>query len=165
MTTIYTVGHSRHMAEHFAKLLGQQQIATLVDVRSHPASKWAPQFGKAALAELLTLHAIQYVFLGRELGGRPDGAEFYGEDGAVDYGRRAEAPAFKAGIQRLVELARERRIAILCAEEDPSRCHRRLLVTPALQRAGVSVVHIRGDGRVEPDDGPHAASPQLGLFR
>jgi uncharacterized protein (DUF488 family) len=69
MTTIYTVGHSRHMAEHFAKLLGEQQIATLVDVRSHPASKWAPQFGKAALAELLTSHAIQYVFLGPATGG------------------------------------------------------------------------------------------------
>jgi uncharacterized protein (DUF488 family) len=165
MTTIYTVGHSRHTAEHFAKLLGDQQIATLVDVRSHPASKWAPRFGKAALAQMLGTKAIEYVFLGRELRGRPDGAEFYGADGGVDYARRAEAPDFKAGIDRLLGLARERATAILCAEEDPGRCHRRLLVTPALRRAGVTVVHIRGDGRVEPDDGPHAASPQLGLFR
>jgi hypothetical protein len=47
---------------------------------------------------------------------------------------------------------------------EPS-CHPRLLVTSVLQRAGVSVVHIRGDGSVEPDDGPHAASPQPCLFR
>jgi hypothetical protein len=119
MTTIYTVGHSRHTAEHFAKLLTEQQIATLVDVRSHPASKWAPQFGKAALAQMLGTKAIEYVFLGRELGGRPDGAEFYGADGAVDYPRRAEAPDFKTGIDRVVGLARERATAILCAEEDP----------------------------------------------
>jgi uncharacterized protein (DUF488 family) len=165
MTTIYTLGHSRHTAQHFAKLLGDQQIATLVDVRSHPASKWSPQFGKAALAKMLGTKEIEYVFLGRELGGRPEGAAFYGADGRVDYARRAEAPDFEAGIDRLLELARQRTTAILCAEEDPARCHRRLLVTPALRRAGATVVHIRGDGRVEPDDGPNAASPQLGLFR
>lgn len=165
MTTIYTVGHSRHTAEHFARLLGDQQVTTLVDVRSHPASKWAPQFGKAALVQMLATKAIEYVFLGRELGGRPAGAEFYGADRAVDYARRAEAPDFKAGIDRLVGLARQRVTSILCAEEDPGRCHRRLLVTPALRRAGVTVVHIRGDGRLEPDGAAASSSPQLGLFK
>jgi uncharacterized protein (DUF488 family) len=166
MTTIFTVGHSRHTAEHFTSLLRAHEIERLVDVRSHPASRWAPQFGKAALAQTLGIHAIEYVFLGRELGGRPDGAEFYGVDGAVDYARRAEAPDFKVGLERLVELARERATAILCAEEDPSRCHRRLLVAPALRRAGITVVHIRSDGHLEPDDDvAPAASPQLGLFR
>jgi hypothetical protein len=48
MTTIYSIGHSRHAAEHFVALLRAPEIALLVDVRSHPASKWAPQFGKAA---------------------------------------------------------------------------------------------------------------------
>jgi uncharacterized protein (DUF488 family) len=166
MTTIFTIGHSRHTAEHFTSLLRAHEIERLVDVRSHPASKWAPQFGKAALALRLATHAVEYVFLGRELGGRPDGAEFYGADGAVDYARRAEAPDFKVGIERLVEFARERATAILCAEEDPGRCHRRLLVAPALRRAGVTVVHIRGDARLEPDDEvAPAASPQLELFR
>ncbi|HKQ68820.1 MAG TPA: DUF488 domain-containing protein, partial [Polyangiaceae bacterium] len=145
-------------------LLRAQEIALLVDVRSHPSSKWAPQFGKAALAQALADHAIEYVFLGRELGGRPDGAEFYRPDGAVDYDRRAQASDFKAGVEQLVALAPERRTAIMCAEEDPSRCHRRRLVTPALQRAGVAVVHVRGDGRLEPEDAAPPPSPQLGLF-
>jgi len=79
--------------------------------------------------------------------------------------RRAAASDFKAGIERLAVLARERRTAILCAEEDPARCHRRLLVAPALRRAGVAVVHIRGDARLEPDDGDAASTRQLGLFR
>ncbi len=165
MITLYTIGHSRHGAEHFAGLLRANQIALLADVRSHPASKWAPQFGKAALARMLGTLAIDYVFLGRELGGRPAGTEYYGPDGTVDYARRAEAPDFVAGIARLVELAPERKTAILCAEEDPARCHRRLLVTPALRRMGVTVVHVRGDGRLEPDDGDTPSSPQLGLFR
>src|SRR5688572_27402008 len=162
MTTIYSIGHSRHPAEHFVGILRAQEIALLVDVRSHPASRWAPQFGKAALAQALANHAIEYLFSGRELGGRPDGAEYYRSDGAVDYDRRAQAPDFKAGVERLVALARARRTAIMCAEEDPARCHRRLLVTPALERAGVTVVHLRGDGRLEPEQAP---SPQLGLFR
>jgi uncharacterized protein (DUF488 family) len=165
MTTIFTIGHSRHAAERFAELLRAQEIAVLVDVRSHPASKWAPQFGKAALAQMLASQAIEYVFLGRGLGGRPDGAEYYRSDGGVDYDRRAQAPDFVAGVEQLAALASDRRTAIMCAEEDPDRCHRRLLVTPALRRAGVSVVHLRGDGRLEPDDAAPPPSPQLGLFR
>ena len=162
--TIFTIGHSRHAAEHFASLLRANAIARLVDVRSHPASKWAPHFGKVTLSQLLHRHGIDYVFLGRELGGRPAGAEYHREGGAIDYARRADAPDFKAGIERLVSLAAERRTVILCAEEDPSRCHRRLLVAPALWRAGASVVHIRGDASVECDDEPGAGSAQLGLF-
>jgi uncharacterized protein (DUF488 family) len=164
-TTIFTIGHSRHPAEHFASLLHANTIARLVDVRSHPVSKWAPHFGKVALSQWLDRHGIDYVFLGRELGGRPDGAEYRRQGGAVDYARRAEAPDFTAGIERLVSLAAGRRTVILCAEEDPSRCHRRLLVAPALRRAGVSVVHIRGDGSVERDDDADAGLAQLGLFR
>ena len=163
MTTVYTLGHSRHQAERFAELLHSHAIERLADVRSHPSSKWSPQFAKAALSAQLRARGIDYVFLGRELGGRPDGAQFYTADGHVDYVRRAQAADFLAGIERLIELARERRTVILCAEEDPSHCHRRRLVTPALQRAGISVVHVRGDGRLEPDTG--AAGPaQLGLF-
>ncbi len=165
MTTIHTVGHSRHPIEHFVALLRAQGIAVLVDVRSHPASKWAPQFAKAALAQTLAAQAIDYVFLGRELGGRPEGAAFYRSDGSVDHDRRAQAPDFQAGVDRLVALAGERSVAIMCAEEDPGRCHRRLLITPELARRGLTVLHLRGDGRVEPEATLAAPSPQLGLFR
>ncbi len=167
-TTIFTIGHSRHAAEHFASLLRTHAIVRLVDVRSQPSSKWAPHFGKDALARTLDARAIDYVFLGKELGGRPEDAAFYREDGTVDYARRAEAPDFEVGIARLVELARDRRTAILCAEEDPARCHRRLLVAPALRRAGLAVVHVRGDGRVEPEsadaDATRSQLTQLDLF-
>lgn len=163
MVTVYTLGHSRHSAEHFSELLRGHQLERLADVRSHPSSKWSPQFGKAALSAQLRAGGIDYVFLGRELGGRPEGAQFYTADGQLDTARRARASDFLAGIERLIELASERRTVILCAEEDPAHCHRRRLVTPALQRAGIRVAHIRGDGRLEPD--ASAASPaQLGLF-
>lgn len=164
MTTIFTIGHSNHPAEHFVDLLRQHGIATLADVRSLPYSRWAPQFRKEALARSLGDARIEYVFLGRELGGRPDGAEFYTADGKVDYARRALAVDFQAGIAQLLELVRSRPTAIMCAEEDPGRCHRRLLVTPALVERGIVVDHIRGDGRLESEGAVQEGAPQLRLF-
>jgi len=149
--TVHTIGHSSHPLGRFVALLRRHGIATLVDVRSHPHSRWAPQFRKSALSRSVAAEGIVYVFLGRELGGRP-GAEYHDEQGHVDYGRRARAPDFQAGVDRLVEIAHRSPTAIMCAEEDPSRCHRRLLVAPALLRRSVAVLHIRGDGRVQPDE-------------
>ena len=162
MTAIFTIGHSRHAEDRFVALLRGAGVTRVVDVRSHPASKWAPHFGKAALARWLAAAGIDYAFLGRALGGRPDGADFYRPDGTVDHPRRAAAPDFQAGLDRLIELAGARPTAILCAEEDPARCHRRRLIAPALAARGVTVRHLRGDGRLEPDAGGPA---QLSLFR
>ena len=164
MITIFTIGHSRHTAEQFVALLRAHAIEQLVDVRSQPHSKWAPHFDKAALARCLGDHHVEYVFLGRQLGGRPDSRTFYRMDGTVDYGLRAIAPDFVDGISRLVTLAQCRRTVVLCAEEDPSYCHRRLLVAPALARSGAAVVHVRGDGRLEPEPDPLAVATQLDLF-
>lgn len=165
--TIFTVGHSRHAPERFLALLRSHSIRRLVDVRSQPQSKWASHFNRNAFELLLVDSCIDYVFLGRQLGGRPDDRAVYREDGTVDYARRASAPDFEAGIPQLVTLARDRQTTILCAEENPASCHRRLLVTPALLRLGVTVVHVRGDGSLErePDLVPTAAAPQqLDLF-
>jgi len=82
----------------------------------------------------------------------------------VDYARRAQAADFQAGIERIIELARRGPTAILCAEEDPGRCHRRLLVTPVLIERGIAVEHIRGDGRLEAEGTAEDGAPQLRLF-
>ena len=144
--TLFTIGHSRHAAEHFLALLRGNAIERLVDVRSQPYSKWAPHFDTNALAQLLAAAGVDFVFLGRQLGGRPDDRAFYRQDGSVDYDRRSVAPDFVDGISRLVMLAQDRRSTILCSEEDPTSCHRRLLVTPAVMRAGIAVVHVRVTG-------------------
>lgn len=162
---IFTVGHSRHSAENFLSLLHTHGVELLVDVRSCPQSKHVPHFDKLSLDQLVVGKGLRYVFLGRQLGGRPDARAFYRADGSVDYVRRAEAQDFVDGIELLVALARGRRAVILCAEEDPARCHRRLLVTPALVRRGVDVAHIRGDGRLEAEpDSLDVPSRQLDLF-
>lgn len=163
-TTVRTIGHSNHPIERFIALLREHGIETLVDVRSRPYSRWAPHFQKTFLSRSLTAAGITYVFSGDELGGRPEGREFYDAEGHVDYERRAQAPDFQAGVDRLVEMARQRSTAILCAEEDPTRCHRHLLVTPALQRRAITVQHVRGDGSVQVDDDVRGPTPQLRLF-
>lgn len=163
-TTVHTIGHSNHPIERFIALLREHGIDTLVDVRSRPYSRWAPQFQKLALARSLTAEGIAYVYLGDALGGRPEGREFYDAEGRLDGQRRALAHDFRIGIDRLVEVARRGSTAMLCAEEDPTRCHRRLLVTPALQGRSVAVQHIRGDGRVQQDDELGERKLQLRLF-
>lgn len=165
MLTIFTIGHSRHTAEHFVAILRAHAIKHLVDVRSQPTSRWAPHFDKTALAQMLVAYDVDYTFLGRQLGGRPDDRAYYRDDGTVDYASRAEAPDFGDGLLQLIALSRGRRTVILCAEEDPARCHRRLLVAPVLVRAGAAVIHVRGDGRLEPEcDLTPAATRQLDLF-
>ena len=145
---IWTVGHSNKPVETLVALLRGQRIEVLADVRSQPYSRHNPQFRRESLRAPLEEAGIEYVFLGAELGGRPPEREFYDPNGHVRYDLVAGTERFQAGLERLLTGAAQYRVAIMCSEEDPARCHRRLLVTPALAERGVDVRHIRGDGRV-----------------
>jgi uncharacterized protein (DUF488 family) len=149
LTTVLTLGHSNHPLGRFVALVTKHDIEVLVDVRSHPYSRFAPQFNRESLAESLAAEGIKYVFLGRELGGRPDGDDYYDDDGHVLYGRVASTPLFNAGIARLENGLSRYRLALMCSEEDPTDCHRRLLVTRVLNDRGIEVLHVRGDGRIQ----------------
>lgn len=69
--TIYTIGHSVHLVDRFVELLQEQQIDVLADIRSTPSSRFSPQFNRDRLKDALITRGIKYVFLGKELGGRP----------------------------------------------------------------------------------------------
>ncbi len=164
---VLTIGHSNHSVEHLLGLLTAAEVEVLVDVRSHPRSRFAPQFNRDALAVPLRAAGLAYLHLGAELGGRPSDASLY-ENGQVRYDRVARSAAFRGGLARLEEGTRRYRVAVMCAEEDPRRCHRRLLITPALQADGFEVEHLRGDGSAISDaDLARAEGPrveQAGLF-
>jgi len=125
---IYSIGHSNHPLDMLLALLRQHGIDVLADVRSAPYSKYCPQFDKPELEAAVRKAGFQYVYLGRELGGRPEGAEYYDSEGYVLYWRRAESPEFLSGIERLERGRDQYRIALLCSEEDPAGCHRALPV-------------------------------------
>jgi uncharacterized protein (DUF488 family) len=150
--TIFTIGHSNHSEEKFLELLTQHGIEVLVDVRSQPFSRYNPQFNDSNLANSLKAAGIRYLFMGKELGGRPEGEEFLDESGHALYHRMADSPEFLAGIERLERGLQEDRTAIMCSEENPAICHRHLLVTRVISDRGVDVLHIRGDGRLETED-------------
>jgi len=148
---LLSVGHSNKTIDHFVDLLRAQAVEFVIDVRSHPYSRFAPHFNRESLKETLEGAEIRYGFLGRELGGRPEGEEYYDDEGHVLYGRVAQTPLFLAGIERLERCLEQFRLAIMCSEEDPTDCHRRLLVTRVLDERGIRVVHLRGDGTLQPE--------------
>jgi uncharacterized protein (DUF488 family) len=154
--TIWTVGHSRHELPALLGVLGGPGIEVVADIRSQPFSRYNPQFNREKFAAALAQAGLGYLFLGAELGGRPPEPEFYDSAGHVRYGALARTERFNAGLRQLLAESGRQRVAMLCSEEDPRRCHRRLLVTRVLTARGIPVRHIRGDGRVvrEEDLGP-----------
>lgn len=147
--TVYTIGHSNHPVTHFLDLLKQHGIAVLADVRSQPYSQYTSQFNRQELSQAVRLAGIQYLFMGDQLGGRPEGAGFYDADGHVLYAKVAESESFRKGMTALVGELRNHRVALLCSEESPLVCHRHLLIGRVLAEEGFQVMHIRGDGRAQ----------------
>ncbi len=146
---VFTVGHSNLALELFLDLICSHQIQVVADVRSSPYSRYASQFNREPLGEALRGRGIDYLFLGDALGGRPPGDEFYDDQGRACYDRVAASPAFQQGIDRVAAVFRGRRGAVMCSEENPAACHRRLLVGRVLAERGFTLLHVRGDGRVE----------------
>src|SRR5207247_1205287 len=151
--TIMTIGHSNHPIEKLVGLLQASAVAVVVDTRSQPYSKYTVQFNREALQSAIAGAGMKYLYLGRELGGRPEGAGFYDAEGHVLYARVAESRPFREGIERVLAGSEQYRVALLCAEEDPRDCHRRLLVARVLaERGGALIRHIRGDGRLQTEE-------------
>ena len=136
-------------------------IEVLVDARSRPYSRYAPHFNARDIEATLLDDGIEYLFLGLELGGRPEGEEFYDAEGRVNYALVERSQRFLDGIHKLEKEIRSRRVALLCSEEDPAGCHRRLLVGWVLVERGITVRHIRGDGSVQTEGEATGYQPAL----
>lgn len=146
---VLTIGHSNRSELHLIELLRAHDVAAVVDVRSTPYSEWSPQFNRSAVAASLKEHGIAYSYLGGELGVRSDDPSCY-EGGRVVYARLADTEQFQRGLRRVVKGARSRRLALMCAEQDPIDCHRSILLAPQLAQFGVGVSHIlHPDGELE----------------
>jgi uncharacterized protein (DUF488 family) len=146
---LFTVGHSSLDFELFARLLADRRIDLLVDVRSRPHSSRFPQFSMPGLEHLLKEQGVRYLFLGEELGGRPDDPEAYRPDGLVDYRARRRSYAFQSGLERVFCETKEHTLALMCAEEDPLECHRFLMICPELVALGILPLHIRKGSKIE----------------
>jgi uncharacterized protein (DUF488 family) len=150
---IFTVGHSTRSSEDFVAMLKAHRIELLVDVRTVPRSRHNPQFNRDTLPETLKRAGIDYLHLG-ELGGlrkaRVDSTNTGWRNlsfrGFADY---METPEFETGLARLMDLAGTRRVAIMCAEAVPWRCHRSL-IGDALVARGIEVLELSSMTRAQP---------------
>lgn len=162
---IYSIGHSNHPLDKFLSLLRASSIDTLVDVRSHPYSRFNPQYNTKALQESLTNAGINYLFLGKELGSRPKDESLFDEEGYLVFDKLASSPLFQEGIDRLERGIADYSVAVMCSEENPNYCHRHRIIAPELERRGITVMHIRGDGRLEADSDLIEPETQPSLFK
>ena len=148
---LWTIGHWTCPEPDFLRPLRAQRIGLLVDVRALPGSRRSPQFDRDELPRWLADAGIDYLHL-PELGGRRrrqqqvDPARNAGWHHASfrNYADYTLSAAYAAGIDRLTDLAAERRTAIMCGEPLPWRCHR-LLIANTLVARGWTVWHLIDD--------------------
>lgn len=145
MKRLYTIGHSTHSIEEFIEILSNFGIEQLVDIRTVPRSRHVPQFEKDSLEKSLPESGIEYIHL-KKLGGlRPKAKDSM--NGAWknasfrNYADYMQTEEFESGLEELIDLADTRKVAIMCAEAVPWRCHRSL-VGDAMTVHGFEVVDI-----------------------
>ena len=143
-TVVFTVGHSNHAAGAFLMLLRQNDITEVLDVRSAPYSRYARHFNKSPLEDLLRSEGIGYKYMGHSLGG--PGRDHPGADERVDLESIRQTERYRQGLERVTLLAQNRRVALMCSENDPMRCHRFVLLSRDLESLGLRVLHILRGG-------------------
>ncbi len=143
--TIFTIGHSTHGFAEFAKMLNAYDVDMVIDVRTIPGSRANPQFNAENLEKELKSQNILYKHMAG-LGGlrkaTKDSVNTYWKNasfrGFADY---MQTNAFKESVDELIEIAKKKRVALMCAEAVPWRCHRSL-IADALVARGIKVIHI-----------------------
>jgi len=151
---IWTIGHSTRSTEEFLALLHEHAIDSLVDVRSFPGSRRCPQFGRETMSAWLADDAITYQHAS-DLGGRRN--RDYDVDPAINaawrnasfrnYADYTLGNEYLAGIVQLASAARALRVAFMCSEALPWRCHRSLIANTLVARDW-AVHHIMSVGKV-----------------
>jgi uncharacterized protein (DUF488 family) len=132
---IWTIGHSNRSIAAFVELLREHEIQVIVDVRSFPTSK-IEQFKREQMEKWLSEHGIEYIWLGKMLGGYRKGG----------YKKHMKTKIFRDGIKHLFEVAKNKRTCIMCMELNPKYCHRRF-ISEHLEKKGIKVVHIIAKGQ------------------
>lgn len=155
---VLTIGHSTRSLDDFISLLKDYNVGKLIDVRTVPRSRHNPQFNRETLPDELKVARIGYGHLAG-LGGlrhpNKDSVNLGWRNasfrGFADY---MQTEAFETNLEKLIDMASRQRIAIMCAESLPWRCHRSL-IADALTARGIRVEHIFSPTTCK----PHAMTP------
>jgi uncharacterized protein (DUF488 family) len=143
---VYTVGHSTHKIDYFLELLTEYRITCVVDVRSVAASSYNPQYNKEPFSNFLKNNGITYLHFAEEFGARHNDPELLDDEGKVDFEKIQKSWNFKNGVEKLwQEIDKGYIIVLMCSESDPLICHRFSMVSTALEKNGLQVMHILKD--------------------
>jgi uncharacterized protein (DUF488 family) len=156
--TVFTIGHSTRPIDEFINLLTAHGVRRLIDVRTIPQSRHNPQFGREQLSASLDNAGIHYTHM-PGLGGlrrpRKDSSNTGWRNasfrGYADYMQTRE---FQENLDRCIELAKQEKAALMCAEAVPWRCHRSLIADALLAR-GIDVQEIATTAETR----PHTLTP------
>jgi len=157
---IYTIDHSIREINEFISILKVHRIEVLVDIRAFPVSKRNPQFNKENLQTSLSQNGIEYLWSGREFGGYRSKSDGLGEKspnkgwetgGFRIYADYMMTGSFKSEVDKLIQLAKEKTVAYMCAEKFYWRCHRRL-ISDYLLNQGCEVWHIIESGTLRKNE-------------
>ncbi len=146
---IFSLGTSNRTKEEFLEILKNYKINLVVDVRHFPTSRLFPHFQKENLEKFLKEQKIEYFHL-KELGG-------FREGGYENYMKTKE---FEKGLKKLIELLSLARVAIICAEKFPWKCHR-AFISQKLEEFGIKTIHILEKEKIwEPKKQPKKIKPK-----
>lgn len=150
MTTLYTIGYSAFKINTFIETLKKYKISCLVDVRSNPNSKFFVDYNKSNLESTLKKYGIIYRNYTDEFGARQLNP-IYHKKGYLDFEEFVKSDVFLEGLKKIqagIEL--NYTFVFMCAEKDPSTCHRTIMVARAFHELGYDVKNILSNGSFEP---------------
>ena len=150
---IYTLGHSNYPFDKFIEILKKYDINCVVDIRSTPYSKYNTQYNKEFLHETLKNLGYTYIYMADEFGAKRRTRNSYNDEGYADFDKVILEEDFKKGIERLkVGCAKNYKIVLLGAMQEPIRCPRAILLGRELIKEGFNVKHIMHEGDLKTQD-------------
>lgn len=160
--TIWTIGHSTHPLDELVEMLKSFHIDIVADVRSFPGSRKFPQFNKENLINSFPENGIEYIHI-KALGGRrkvnPDSKYTVWRNASFrGYADYMDTEDFERGMEELIQLAANNKVAYMCSEAVWWRCHRSM-ISDYLKTNGWTVMHIMGIDKA--DEHPYTAPAEI----
>lgn len=164
--SLYTIGYAAFFRiEDFLAALHGNDIGAVVDVRAQPEISSFAHYKGGHLKKVLAGEKIHYLSFAEEFGARTDDPALY-SDGAVDFEKLADTPAFRTGCERIVRGLEKFNVCLMCAQRDPAVCHRAILITHKMAKLypEITIRHIMPDGLLTQADIDEALKSRYALL-
>ena len=149
MRSIYTIGYSTFKIDDFIKILQKYKITSLIDVRSNPNSKFHTDYNKNNLENVLKHYGIIYRNY-KEFGARQNDLKFFNKSGYLDFNKYSQSKSFQNGVRKIqMGMSMNHVFVFMCAEKEPSSCHRNILVAREFYKKGYQIKNLLDDGSYE----------------